>query len=444
MLRNVFKKHTNLSSNDVTLGKIGEDLEVLYTENTNLNSLYNTAVRELDLQQFSGYLKGWTDDLDQVKTILKTGMGIRAHDPFILLSVMYNDLEESKLFMETSKVSDQNAYELLHYVFKNVFTEQVLSQYDGILTTMDGQEICLISLKATACEDHFIERLKEMQLWFKETMNLTMYIAGSAIHMDMINLRKAYNEASHVLSHQLFWSDKSDSLMFYDEDYSERNRNGQDSMRFLEYEKLLYNQLSIHKAQEAKNLLHTILNEHFDSDLTSTAINRSRIFSLMNVLYSYLEDNMSQINDPLKQDYNITQHKLYSCSIDEAKELLESFMLTSMTAVKNIMDSETPSWLADMTSFIDEHYTDINLNVAMVADAFHMNVAYVGRTFKKHMGESVLDYIHKRRIQTIKQWLTSNASLSDIAPNVGYSEAKTLIRVFKKYEGITPGQYREC
>ena len=33
--------------------------------------------------------------------------------------------------------------------------------------------------------------------------------------------------------------------------------------------------------------------------------------------------------------------------------------------------------------------------------------------------------------------------ISQIAQNVGYANASYLIRLFKKVEGITPGQYRE-
>jgi two-component system response regulator YesN len=34
-------------------------------------------------------------------------------------------------------------------------------------------------------------------------------------------------------------------------------------------------------------------------------------------------------------------------------------------------------------------------------------------------------------------------SISEIAKHVGYNEVATFIRVFKKYEGITPGKFKE-
>ena len=35
-------------------------------------------------------------------------------------------------------------------------------------------------------------------------------------------------------------------------------------------------------------------------------------------------------------------------------------------------------------------------------------------------------------------------SIKDIARQVGYLDSKALIRAFRKYEGITPGKYKEA
>lgn len=38
--------------------------------------------------------------------------------------------------------------------------------------------------------------------------------------------------------------------------------------------------------------------------------------------------------------------------------------------------------------------------------------------------------------------LQTEDSVTDIAQQVGYSNVNTFIRIFKKEEGVTPGQYR--
>jgi two-component system response regulator YesN len=54
------------------------------------------------------------------------------------------------------------------------------------------------------------------------------------------------------------------------------------------------------------------------------------------------------------------------------------------------------------------------------------------------------DYISRKRIQSAKAYLAGGSkSLTEIAENVGLLNALSLIRLFKKYENITPGAYRE-
>lgn len=69
---------------------------------------------------------------------------------------------------------------------------------------------------------------------------------------------------------------------------------------------------------------------------------------------------------------------------------------------------------------------------------------YVSRVFKEAEGRGILDYVNKLRIEDVKKQLcTTNKSLQEIADHVGFSSAATLIRVFKKYETMTPNNYKK-
>lgn len=60
------------------------------------------------------------------------------------------------------------------------------------------------------------------------------------------------------------------------------------------------------------------------------------------------------------------------------------------------------------------------------------------------MGEGIQDYINKIRLKQAKKLLLEqNLNLEQTANKVGYSNSNALIRVFKKYEGVTPGQFRD-
>ncbi len=93
--------------------------------------------------------------------------------------------------------------------------------------------------------------------------------------------------------------------------------------------------------------------------------------------------------------------------------------------------------------YIARHHTESSLNVSMVADHLDLTPSYASALFKKQTGQSMLDVINLTRIHHAKQLLAQGRlSMEDISEQVGYYNASTFIRVFKKYEGLTPGQYR--
>ena len=60
------------------------------------------------------------------------------------------------------------------------------------------------------------------------------------------------------------------------------------------------------------------------------------------------------------------------------------------------------------------------------------------------MGNSLVEYINRQRIQTAQQLLTQyDASLEQLAEMVGISDPKYFCRLFKKYAGITVSEYKK-
>ena len=57
-----------------------------------------------------------------------------------------------------------------------------------------------------------------------------------------------------------------------------------------------------------------------------------------------------------------------------------------------------------------------------------------------------MDYINRYRVNKAKAMIQSDAdiTISDVADKVGYGSSQTFIRIFKRYEGVTPGSLREA
>ena len=77
------------------------------------------------------------------------------------------------------------------------------------------------------------------------------------------------------------------------------------------------------------------------------------------------------------------------------------------------------------------------------SEALDMAPSYIGLVFRKVGGTSFLKYLTDIRMEEAKRLLrTTDLTLREIGLRVGIENQNTLIRTFKKAEGITPGQYR--
>lgn len=93
--------------------------------------------------------------------------------------------------------------------------------------------------------------------------------------------------------------------------------------------------------------------------------------------------------------------------------------------------------------YIQENYTfDINLDT--IADHFGLHKVYLAKTFKDEFGESINEYIRKLRIEKAKELLCNEeVHVSDIVDVVGFNNPQSFYTIFKRFVGMSPGEYRE-
>ncbi|MBE1442887.1 helix-turn-helix domain-containing protein [Paenibacillus sp. OAS669] len=108
------------------------------------------------------------------------------------------------------------------------------------------------------------------------------------------------------------------------------------------------------------------------------------------------------------------------------------------------INREQYSLASRVREYVMEHYASSDLSLSQVSDALNMNQKTLSRTFKEEFGEKFVDYLAKVRVeQAKKQLIETSEPVQVIAEKVGYLYPMSFIRVFKKVEGITPGDYRK-
>lgn len=142
----------------------------------------------------------------------------------------------------------------------------------------------------------------------------------------------------------------------------------------------------------------------------------------------------SGMNDPgitrrfaeviLLQLIAFARSKLWPGPLPARDVLHDEFLLRAMTA---FFADPSASW-----------------TVASLAQAAGLSRAAFAERFGKAFGEPPLRVINRMRLQQASDMLLrSNASLSDIAGEIGFGSAAAFVRAFTRQFGKTPGQWRK-
>lgn len=93
-----------------------------------------------------------------------------------------------------------------------------------------------------------------------------------------------------------------------------------------------------------------------------------------------------------------------------------------------------------MIRYIHSHCNS-RISTKDVAEHVHFSVDYTCRYFKKKTQTNLTDYILKLKIYRSHKELLAGKSIAEIADLYGFSSGGHYLKVFKKYEGITPGTF---
>lgn len=111
--------------------------------------------------------------------------------------------------------------------------------------------------------------------------------------------------------------------------------------------------------------------------------------------------------------------------------------------MKEEEDSELHVVVGKVIRYINDHIEE-ELNVEEISRKYHVSDRYIRKYCNKYLGMNCTTYITMLRIAKAKELLwNSSKSITDIAMQTGFSSSQYFSRVFRKYAGMTPADYRE-
>lgn len=134
----------------------------------------------------------------------------------------------------------------------------------------------------------------------------------------------------------------------------------------------------------------------------------------------------------------------YSLSYD--RETLDKTYNAFINKVAHIFDddSKRPNYdfVEKAIRYVDEHYME-EVTLEKIAKKVYVSPKYFSTVFKRDIGISFSEYLLSRRIQKAVEYIMdSEYKMYEIGEMIGYKSERQFFRVFKKYTGCTPTEYR--
>lgn len=113
--------------------------------------------------------------------------------------------------------------------------------------------------------------------------------------------------------------------------------------------------------------------------------------------------------------------------------------------VNQLSENKEARDIMKVIAYIQENITlRDNLSLEAIAGYFKFSKSYFGEYFKKQVGVSLQDYILDYRLKLVETRLQySSKRIKEIAYELNFNDESHLTKLFKKYRGRTPSQYRK-
>jgi AraC-like DNA-binding protein len=164
-------------------------------------------------------------------------------------------------------------------------------------------------------------------------------------------------------------------------------------------------------------------------------------YQLFGSIIKYLADSNINVMEILGGDYNFYKN------ID-AEESLDGIEMLFIDICDRIISYNEKNslpqydYVTAIFDYIGHHYHE-EIDIETIAEHLCISYSYVRKVFKEKTGKSIVDYINEIRIEEAKKMLSDDGmNVKSIAISLGYNNDQSFTRIFKKMEGMTPGEFR--
>jgi len=209
-----------------------------------------------------------------------------------------------------------------------------------------------------------------------------------------------------------------------------------------EKEKELLNKVKLGDIPAANATLNDLLGYVFFAQGNSFEVVKSRSIELCSLLSRIAIEGGASADTILKLNNHFLKNIQQIMTLEDLCFDLQKIVEAFSSGLLNRVPSHSSTIIKKATVYIANHFNEA-ISLEDVAGTVNMHPAYFSSKFKQATGSSFKEYLNMIRIEEGKRLLTNTTfAIIDIALASGFEDQSYFTKVFKKYTGMTPKQFR--
>jgi AraC-like DNA-binding protein len=345
-------------------------------------------------------------------------------------------IDKEDMFL--SKYTPEQRYYLRSLLIKKC-EETFVDEFQCRAITYDNNTLAIIiNLETYDCT----KTDKLLKASFNSISEMAFGLIGNTIsvgiggcHSNLEGIKESSIEATEALKRKLIKG--NNSIIFWNVDMFENNKY------FYPYnrEKHILNYLSLNNFNDIEPEIAEMINE-IKSTPAISCDNAIQIFNqLIGSTVKYLVEANVNISDIFGNIYNVYRQISSKETLEDIEQFFIEFYseIVKYTSERKVSDTKH---IDRILEYINMNYRN-EIDFEQMATDIGISYSYIRKIVKEVTGKSLLDYVNILRINEAKRLIRqTDMTITEIASNLGYNNIQSFSRFFKKYEGITPGEFR--
>jgi len=364
-------------------------------------------------------------------------------DIFLVLLLCIDDYDTALLNRDMNCSSDNNVKTKLMQSITTVAEEFITRKHQVYIVEIDDMITCLVNFSVLVEESYKKDMrniVAEMKQILQEKFRIALTVSVSSVCRGLNSVPKAYQESLDAMEYKIVLG--KGEIIDYDE-IKELKSNEYNYFYPLNAEVHLINCVKTGDFKTVEEIIFNIFDNNLLRDTNSIQIVKCLMFDFICTIIKTINELENICDKSFLNSLNPVERLLGCETIKEMKFQITDILKLICNSIEMKKKSHNGELKSNIIKYMEECYSDQNLNISSISERFNINPSYLSRFFKEQTGEYVLDFLNRIRLDNAKRLMREQKmSIIETASAVGYNNSNTFIRIFKKYEGITPGNYR--